>query len=81
MTDPAAIHIPVSSAIAQRSKTFAACNIQNYDALHVAVAQAAHCDYFFTTDQKLLKRGQRAGNLQKPKFLNPADWPPETDTP
>ena len=81
MTDPAAIHIPVSSAIAQRSKTFAAHNIGGYDALHTATAEAANCDYFFTTDDRLLKRARRAGSSLKVKFMNPADWTPETDSP
>ena len=81
LTAPAAIYVPASDDLLLSSKSFAACNIQDYDALHVAVALAAQCDYFFTTDHKLLKRGQRADSLQKLKFLNPADWPPETDIP
>lgn len=81
LLDPAAVHLPACDTIFQRSKAFAAHNIRNYDALHIAAAEAARCNYFFTTDDRLLKRAQRAGSLLNVKILNPADWPPEADFP
>ena len=81
LTEAAVSHVSVSASISQRSKTFAAHNIRGYDALHIAAAEAAGCHYFFTTDDRLLKRARPAGHHLKLQILNPADWPPQTESP
>ena len=81
LTTAAAIQVRSHPAIVARSETFAVHNILDYDALHLAAAEAAACDYFFTTDGRLLRRTARAAGLLKIKVLNPADWPPPSPLP
>jgi predicted nucleic acid-binding protein len=41
------------------------------DALHVACAEAAECDWFFTTDRGILKK---ARNLTSMRVANPVEF-------
>lgn len=81
LTAAAAIQVRSHPAIVARSETFAVNNILDYDALHLAAAEAASCDFFFTTDGRLLRRTARAAGLLKIKVLNPANWPPPSPQP
>jgi predicted nucleic acid-binding protein len=45
--------------------------IKAKDALHLACALAAKCDYFLTTDRSLLKKATRLGDL---RVMNPVDF-------
>jgi len=44
-------------------------NIKQKDALHIACAIKAECDYFFTTDKKVLNK-----NIPEIKLINPLDF-------
>jgi predicted nucleic acid-binding protein len=44
-------------------------NIKQKDALHIACAIKAECEYFLTTDRKILNK-----NIPEIKLLNPLDF-------
>ena len=44
-------------------------NIKQKDAIHIACAIKAECDYFLTTDRKVLNK-----NIQEIKIINPLDF-------
>lgn len=58
--------------IRERGATIAAnTGIKSKDALHLACAVEAKCDYFITTDRALLKN---ARSLPEMKSVNPIDF-------
>ena len=52
-----------TAAILQQANALAALGLKAKDALHVSCAIAAACDYFLTTDDKLLKRGRDVAEI------------------
>ena len=48
----------VDDAIRQRAKYFESVGVKPVDALHVACAESAGCDWFFTTDNGLIKKAK-----------------------
>lgn len=75
LLQPAVLHVPRSDAIQSRARELESWSITGFDALHVAAAEAATCDYLLTTDDKLLHRATRASGVIKVKVLNPFDYP------
>lgn len=53
----AVINVQIDDSIRFRAKEFEANGLKAMDALHVACAEAAECDWFFTTDRGILKKG------------------------
>jgi len=51
----AAIFIAESESVLTMAGTFIAQSLKPHDALHLACATEAKCDYFITTDSKILK--------------------------
>lgn len=43
-----------------------------YDALHIACAEAAGVDFLFTTDDRMIKKANRAG--VHVRLVNPVEW-------
>ena len=60
LTSPAALHGSQRSVIESKAQKLVPFLINGNDALHVATAEAAQCDFFLTTDDRLQKRCQRA---------------------
>ena len=52
----AAVDVEESDAIVQRAREIASRGLRAKDALHVACAMAAGCDFFLTTDDFVVKR-------------------------
>ena len=50
--------------------------IKAMDALHIASAEVAGCDWFLTTDKGILKKLQRLGTM---RIANPIDFVMEDD--
>lgn len=71
----AAVHCPSSDRVAELGEEFAAIGMGPKDALHVACAQLSRCDYFITTDMKLLKKRARGISI-----VNPVDFIRETES-
>ncbi len=76
LLQPAVLHVAQQPKIETRALELDAWNITGYDALHIAAAEAARCDYLLTTDDKFLRRAARADAAIRVKVLNPFDYPP-----
>lgn len=75
LLQPAVLHVPRSDEIRSRARELEVWDIKGLDALHVAAAEAASCDYLLTTDDKFLRRAARAVGAIHVKVLNPFDYP------
>ena len=67
-------HVSLTTSMERRATGFHKWNITPLDALHLAAAEAAHADYFLTTDDYLLRRAHRHAEELKVKVENPAKW-------
>ena len=67
----AVINVQIDDSIRFRAKEFEANGLKAMDALHVACAEAAECDWFFTTDRGVLKK---ARNLTSMRVANPVEF-------
>jgi predicted nucleic acid-binding protein len=81
LIQPAVEHVPQDSSVEARAMQLAAYNVTGYDALHLAAAEAAQCDFLLTTDDRLIKRCARAGEAIHVKVLNPVDFQPSYPKP
>ena len=50
-----ALHVDQNSGIESIAERIARSGLKNYDALHIACAIFAECDYFVTVDRRVLK--------------------------
>ena len=67
----AVIKVLVDDSIRHRAKEFEAIGDKPIDALHVACAESANCDWFFTTDKDLIKK---AKGISVIRIANPVDF-------
>ena len=67
----AVINVQIDDSIRFRTKEFENNGLKAMDALHVACAEAAECDWFFTTDRGILKK---ARNLISMRVANPVEF-------
>ena len=74
LLDAGSKHISLTAGVERRATEFHKWNISPLDALHLAAAEAAHVDYFLTTDDYLLRRAHRHADELKVKVENPAKW-------
>jgi predicted nucleic acid-binding protein len=65
---------PPSETILSRGKEIMKLGIKNEDALHIACAIERCCEYFITTDIKLVNKG-----ISEIKVINPIDFVRETE--
>jgi len=63
------VDIDVSDEIVEYAEKIASKGIKKKDALHIASAVCAKCDYFLTTDKKLLNK-----QFEEIKIINPLDF-------
>ena len=54
----ASVNVLVNDAIRSRAKEFESAGVKPMDALHIACAESANCDWFFTTDNGILKKAK-----------------------
>jgi predicted nucleic acid-binding protein len=65
-------HIPALNTILERGANIGnATGIKSKDALHLACALEAGCEYFITTDRAFLSKAQAVRDI---KTLNPVDF-------
>ena len=55
----ASVNVELDEGIRARAREFDAVGIKSMDSLHLACAEAADCDWFFTTDNGILKKPRR----------------------
>ena len=72
--DTASIHIAFDDSIQVRAQVLENANIYSYDALHLACAEAAKVDIFFTTDDDLIMNYQRITPKSRMLVINPLAW-------
>lgn len=69
--DLAFIDVEPSESILKQAEALEKKGIKADDALHIACAISAKCDYFITTDYKLIKK---AVDLNQIHVMNPVDY-------
>jgi len=67
-------YCPSSHEILSAGTTYMGYGIKAKDALHLACAVESNCDYFITTDKKLLNK-----NIDGIRIINPIDFIRETE--
>ncbi|MCL2512746.1 MAG: type II toxin-antitoxin system VapC family toxin [Oscillospiraceae bacterium] len=67
-------YCPSSKSILTHGKEIMKSGIKNEDALHISCAIERNCDYFITTDKKLLNK-----NIEGIDIINPIDFIRETE--
>ena len=60
----ASVYVHSSASVVERGREFEAMGLKPKDALHVASAERAECDWFVTTDKCILKKLQHVGDLR-----------------
>ena len=59
----AAVFVEITSEIERQAETLMGLGIKTGDALHLACAAAAKCDWFFTVDKGILKKVGSIGSM------------------
>jgi predicted nucleic acid-binding protein len=70
--------VSVESDVTARASVLITCGFTNFDALHIACAEAGHAEVFLTTDDRLLKRAHRLASELRVRVENPVLWYTET---
>lgn len=60
----AVLNVGLDEAIRVRAKEFEEIGVKSMDALHLACAERACCDWFFTTDKGILNKAKRIALLR-----------------
>jgi len=69
--DNATVHIETTEDVAARGREIQSLGIKSKDALHLASAEKAECDWFLTTDKGILKKIRSIGNM---RVANPVEF-------
>ena len=62
--DGAVVNVLVDETIRHRAKEFESNGVKPMDALHIACAEAASCDWFFTVDRGILKKARALTSMR-----------------
>ena len=66
----------LGTVVVERGREIEALGVKPKDALHLASAEKAECDWLFTTDKGILKKVQRLGEM---RVANPIEFAMEDD--
>ena len=72
----ATVYIESTEDVVERGREIEALGVKPKDALHLASAEKAECDWFFTTDKGILKKVRRLGEM---RVANPIEFAMEDD--
>jgi hypothetical protein len=64
-------HMVLTTADVERFRELAGLGFRKLDSMHLACAEAANCDYFITTDDKLVKRAKAHRKALSVAVVNP----------
>ena len=67
----AAVYIETTDDVIERAKEFVEIGVKKMDALHLASAAKAGCDWFFTTDKGILKKVREVDSM---RVANPVEF-------
>ena len=66
--------INLTDSIKDRAKHLVSLGFGDLDALHIACAESARCDWLLTTDDRMLKRAKRLSESINVAVENPVAW-------
>lgn len=69
--DWATVYVEMDDSIVKQGAQIMESGVKRMDALHLASALAAKCDWFLTTDKGILKHVSRIGGM---RIANPVDF-------
>ncbi len=72
-------HVLLTKADVERSRKLTELGFRKLDSMHLACAEAAHCDYFVTTDDKLIKRAKAFRRTLEVTVVNPLAFVTEVE--
>ena len=75
--DWAAVYVEMEASIAAEGAAIMHYGVKRMDALHLASAKAAGCDWFLTTDRGILKH---ISSLNGMRVANPVDFAMEDES-
>ena len=64
-------HVVMTASDLARFKELTELGFRKLDSMHLACAEAAHCDYFITTDDRLIKRAEAHRRSLAVAVVNP----------
>ena len=67
----ACVYVETTKDIIERARDFVVMGVKKMDALHLASAIKAECDWFFTTDKGILKKIRLVGSM---RVANPVEY-------
>ena len=67
----AAAYVETTDDVIEKAKHFQALGVKKMDALHLASAEKAGCDWFFTTDDGILKKVRKTETM---RVANPVEY-------
>ncbi|MBD2490533.1 PIN domain-containing protein [Aulosira sp. FACHB-615] len=73
-TECATSKITITQQIESRGLQLSQLGFKNYDALHIACAEAGNANIFLTTDDRMLRLAARSKNLLQVRVENPLQW-------
>ena len=69
-------NVHITDEIEAQAEEFMRIGVKSSDAIHLACAVVADCDWFFTTDKGILKKVSKIGNM---RVANPMDFVKEAE--
>jgi len=69
--DGASVFVPPSDGIRARARAIMEMGIKSADSIHLACAESAACDWFFTVDRGILKKVRQLGTM---RVANPVEY-------
>ena len=75
--DRAVEYVHIDDAIERRAMEIMRLGVKTADAIHLACAESAGCDWFFTVDMGILKK---TGNIGSMRVANPIQFIEETES-
>ncbi len=70
------MYVQTTPEIEARANDFVALGVKSSDAIHLASAESADCDWFFTVDDGILKKVNHIGKM---RVANPLEYILETN--
>ena len=67
----AVVNVLVDETIRRRAKDFESNGVKPMDAIHVACAESANCDWFFTVDRGILNKARALTSM---RIANPVEF-------
>ena len=70
----AAAYVETTDEVVERAKDFEATGVRKMDSMHIASAEAASCDWLFTTDKGILKKVRVIGEMRAASPVEFVTW-------